>query len=338
MKNLKTALLSALLALVFAFNVSAQSAPKISDIDRIRLAEAFRLADFLDDKMWKDWSKTPFSVLLITPENEFLIRHSKPSGDFASIGYDSLLKSEVYFRKRTMNPAFLATFPFNGVPTVVVGQAENTMAKTSTRWVVTLLHEHFHQLQNSQPNYFGDVEALNLSGADKTGMWMLNYAFPYSEAEIKGQFNVLSRMLAEVLQTKQKREFSTKLKVYRAERDKLEKMLKPADYKYFSFQLWQEGIARYTEYRVAELAAQKFKPGKEFEALNDFKPFRQVADEAFENIIKELTTLELGNYQRVAFYPIGAGEGLLLDRANPNWKNGYFKDKFYLDKYFKTEN
>ncbi len=31
--------------------------------------------------------------------------------------------------------------------------------------------------------------------------------------------------------------------------------LKPDDYKYFSFQVWQEGIARYTEYKFLEAMA-----------------------------------------------------------------------------------
>lgn len=55
-------------------------------------------------------------------------------------------------RKRQFRPEFLATFPAVGVvPTIVVGRGENTAARTSTRWALTLLHEHFRQLQYSQP-------------------------------------------------------------------------------------------------------------------------------------------------------------------------------------------
>ena len=48
----------------------------------------------------------------------------------------------------------------------------------------------------------------------------------------------------------------------------------------------------------------------------------------------ELTTLRLEDYKRVAFYPLGAGEALLLDSLNPRLKGRYFTDKFYVDKYF----
>ena len=165
-------------------------------------------------------------------------------------------------------------------------------------------------------------------------MWMLNYAFPYTSLEVKQQFTVLSRLLTELLQVTDKSEFSTKLAAYLKARQQFKMMLNPDDYRYFSFQVWQEGIARYTEYRIAELAAKKHKPSKEFRALKDYKPFKEVADEIKSGILKELSTLQLNDYQRVAFYPLGAGEGLLLDRINPQWQSRYFTDKFYVDKYF----
>jgi hypothetical protein len=253
------------------------------------------------------------------------------------IGYDALLKSDVYFRKRTQPTNFLATFPLvGGISTIVVGQAENTTAKTSTPWVVTLLHEHFHQLQDSQPDSYAAVDALNLSGGDQTGMWQINYPFPYSAPDVNRQFTDVSRLLAEAIQTKNKKEFSVKLAAYLEARRKFEKFLSPADYKYLSFQLWKEGVSRYTEYRVARLAGRKFKPGKAFRALKDYKTFDETADKLLENIVKQLTTLRLDESKRELFYPFGAGEALLLDRANPQWQSRYFAEKFYIDKYFET--
>lgn len=331
------------LALIFLVLLSlqatiAQEKPTIPYVDRIRLAEAFRIGETLGNQIWKGWDKAPFAVLLVTPEHEFLIRHSRPSEDFNLIGYDPLLKSNVYFRERTFSPNLLATFPaVGGISTIVIGQAENTLKKTSTPWVVTVLHEHFHQLQNSQPNYYKDVNVLNLSRGDKTGMWMLNFDFPYTSPEVKQQFIVMSRLLVETLQAKRKSDFSANLAAYLKARKQFEKILSPDDYKYFSFQVWQEGIARYTECRIAELAAKKFKPSEEFQALKDYEPFKGVAAEIKNAIIKELSTLRLDEYQRVAFYPLGAGEGFLLDRINPQWQNRYFVDKFYVDKYFEVK-
>jgi hypothetical protein len=333
---MKIKLSLAFLILLITSSVLAQDKPNIADIDRIRLAEAFRIGETLGNKVWKDWDKAPFAVLLVTPENEFLIRHPQPSKDFTLVGYDSLLKSNVYFRKRTQQINFLATFPaVGGVSTIVIGQAENTSRKTSTPWVVTVLHEHFHQLQDSQPNYYKEVDALNLSNGDQTGMWMLNFAFPYKDTQVKEHFSALSKLLAETLQTKKKSDFSAKLSEYLKARQEFQQMLSPADYKYFSFQIWKEGIARYTEWRIAELAARKYKPSKEFLALKDYAPFEEVADTILnKQIMASLPTLQLEKSERLVFYPFGAAEGLLLDRARPKWQSRYLTEKFYVDKYF----
>ena len=228
--------------LLSVFPPAFSQTPKIPETDRIRLAEAFRLGEELGDALWPKWSQAPFGVLLVTAEHEFLVRHLHPTSDFTLIGYDSLLKSNIYFRKRTQPTSFLATFPaVGGISTIVVGQAENTQAKTSTPWVVTLLHEHFHQLQESQPNTFADINALNLSRGDQTGMWMLNFPFPYETPEMKQQFTLLARALVEALQSKSKTDFSKKLQTYLRTRADLKQMLNADDYKYMSFQLWKEG-------------------------------------------------------------------------------------------------
>jgi len=327
-----------LLLLVFltATDGLAQEKPSIPAVDRTRLAEAFRIGERLRNRVWSNWDQAPFAVLLITPEYEFLIRHPRPSADFTLIGNDPLLRSNVYFRKRTQAIHFLATFPaVSGVPTIVIGQAENTDKKTSTPWVLTVLHEHFHQLQMSQPSYYSEVESLNLSRGDQSGMWMLNFAFPYQNDRVATQFSRLSNLLAEALQAKTKKEFSAKLALYLEARKDFQSLLSPDDYKYFSFQSWQEGIARYTEYRVADLAARKYQPTREFRSLKDYMPFREVTESILnQQVLGRLPTLQLTKSERNVFYPFGAAEALLLDRANPKWQSRYFTEKFYVDKYF----
>src|SRR5215216_193422 len=276
---MRTKLLAVSLLLLLSQGVRAQPQPGLSEVDRVRLAEAFRLGDALGERVWQGWGKAPFAVLLVTPEHEFLIRHPRPSEDFAPAGYDPLLKSDVYFRPRTRPINLLATFPaVGGVSTIVIGQAENTAKKTSTPWVLTVLHEHFHQLQSSQPTYYAEVDALKLARGDQTGMWMLNFPFPYKDARVGERFSALSKLLADALRAKKGAEFSSRLEQYLRARRSFRGTLGPDDYRYFSFQLWQEGIARYTEFRIADLAAKGYKPGREFRALKDYTPFKTVAD------------------------------------------------------------
>ena len=313
----------------------AQGTPALSAIDRTRLAEMFRLAERIEDRIWPNWSKAPFAVLLVTPEYEFLIRHPKPSPDFMSLGYDSVLKSDIYYRKRTFDMHFLATFPaVGGISTIVVGQAENTSAKTSTPWVVILLHEHFHQLQDSQPNFYADVNALNLSRGDQSGMWMLNYAFPYDRDDVQKQFERTSLALAAAL-TSPRPGRNSKVEAYLQERRKFQQLVSADDNKYWEFQLWKEGIARYTEYQSARLAAAAYRPSREFRALPDYRPYREVARELRERSMRQLQTQKLGESKREVVYSFGAAEGLLLDKINPSWRRRYFVRKFDLSGSFR---
>ncbi|HZT43323.1 MAG TPA: hypothetical protein VFA07_14225 [Chthonomonadaceae bacterium] len=315
--------------------VSAQEPPALSSTDRIRLAEAFRLADQLEDRIWKGWSRAPFAVLLVTPQTEFLLRHPHPTADFTALGYDPLLKSNVYYRKRVFPTAVLATFPaVDGVPTIVAGQAESTTSKTSTPWVVTLLHEHFHQWQDSQPGYYAGVKALGLAHGDETGMWMLNYAFPYDSPEVEARFTEMSHALLAALQAEKTSQFADRVSAFQEARRQFEDSLAPDDRKYLSFQLWQEGVARYTEVRFAHLAVTRARPSRAFQALPDYTSFEKVADDWQRTILADLANMDLKKERRLVVYSLGAAEALLLDRSAPGWQRHYFSEPFQLDSYF----
>ena len=171
-----------LLATLSSVPARAQDSSAVSGFgraDRARLAEAFRLAAELGDEVWPGWSKAPFAVLLVTPEREFLVGHPTPPASFTRYGFDSTLARDVYARTRVFQVNLLATFPIDGpLPVIVIGKPELT-GKSTNAWIVTLLHEHFHQLQFSRPDYYARLKALDLARGDSTGMWALNYAFPY---------------------------------------------------------------------------------------------------------------------------------------------------------------
>lgn len=316
--------------------IFGQEKPSLRLEDRVRIAEVFRLAERVGNTVWENWDEAPFAFLLVTSEYEFLLHHPNPSADFSPLGYDELLKSEVLYRKRVYSPQLLATFPaVNGYSTIVIGQAESTMAKSSTPWAVVALHEHFHQLQYSQPGYYQDVDKLNLSRGDQSGMWMLNYPFPYDSAVVATSFSKLCSLLASALTARGSESFRVAVDRYLEARREFKNLLREDDYRYFSFQLWQEGISRYTECRVASLASKGYVPSSEFLKLSDFTPFDAVVESLRKGIVDVLPALNLAESRRSAFYPFGAAEGLLLDVINPRWQEEYFQEKFYLEKYFR---
>jgi len=302
----------------------------VSPHDAIRVREFYRLAARIQAQIWPDWDKVPAPMLLVTDDAEFLTHHPAPPKEFTKVGDDA------YARPRKFPTNFLATFPAFGPPAVIViGEPKNTESKTSTPWLIALMHEHFHQLQYSRPGYYTAVEGLGLSHGDQTGMWMLNYPFPYEKLEVVEGFSHLRDLLLTAVTVKSDREFARLANWYIAERQKFLARLSPDDHKYFSFQLWQEGVARYTQIMAAEAAA-PYQPTAEYAALSDFESFASYGARARQETLDELKQADLAKWKRLAFYSFGGAEGLLLDRLNPKWKSEYFQHMFSTDSYFEV--
>jgi len=104
----------------------------------------------------------------------------------------------------------------------------------------------------------------------------------------------------------------------------------PDDHKYLAFQLWQEGIARYTQIKVAESAAQ-YQPSPEYAALPDFESLAAYASHARKDTLDELRKTDVRRWKRDAVYAWGAAERLLLDRLRAEWRDAYFKRPFSLE-------
>jgi hypothetical protein len=287
----------------------AQSPRNLSHADRMRLAEAIRMADRVAEEVWPGWGRTPLSVLLVTDSAEFLVGHPRPTEDFTRLGFDTLLSCEVLTRPRQFSPDLLATFPaVGGLPTIVMGTAERS-GKSSAAWVMTLLHEHFHQWQYSLPGYYAGTAALDLARGDSTGMWMLEYPFPYDSAPVQRAVRRLASALSAALDAPTERR-ATAVKTVIGARDALRARLSAPDYRYLEFQLWQEGAARYVEHAVAR---------------ND-----SAATVDRRGLQEELMRLDLGTQRRIAFYPLGDAVARLLDETRPGWKRDYAERPFAL--------
>lgn len=316
-----------LLALALAASPFAQpphdGAHPLAEADRARLAEAFRLGAAVDPL--PGWHEAPFATLLVAGDREVLVRHPRPPDGFAlAVPFDSLLGGPVYARARQLRPDFLATFPVGGVPTVVVGTPEQT-GLGPTGWVLTLLHEHVHQVQMAQPGYFDAVAALDLARGDTTGMWMLTYPFPYDAPAVGERFDAYRTALADALAAPT----AASLAAVRDARGALRDGLCAADARYLAFQLWQEGVARYVEIRAAEAAAEAGGVPPAAGAA----PYAVAAADRRRQVVDELRGLDLAAAGRAAVYPVGAAEALLLDAARPGWRDRYLAEPFDLARY-----
>lgn len=328
--------LAASLAFAVALLPAAASAqksfPPIPRPDQVRLAEAFRLDRLVADRIWPGWHQVPFAVLLITDSVEYLVRHPAPTPDFVSLGYDSLLGANVRARRRIFPTRLLATAPFvGGVNTIAVGTAEAT-GKSSVEWVLTLMHEHFHQLQYSRPGYYAGVAGLDLARGDTTGMWMLNYPFPYDSAPVSAALEHLAAALDRAVGAPPGKDDPGRLLTAALlARDSVRDVVSARDDRYLEFQLWQEGIARYTEYAVALAAEQAGGPSAEFRALPDYQDYAAAAAGQLARLHAELADERPAVSRRVIVYSLGAALALAMDRAGRDWKTGYFQAPFVLN-------
>lgn len=310
-----------------------QDFPKMRYEDKIRIREAISISEQEGEKIWKGLNEVPFVVLLVTDSVEYLINHPYPSDDFKLSEDDKIFNTKILYRQRPFPDWYLATFPaVNGVNCIVVGTPEKTN-KNSTDWVITLLHEYFHQYQFTSPNYYDEVNKLDLAGGDETGIWQLNYAFPYDDLRVIEQYNKYTSALLKAVSNIKKQNFNKDFKDYLKQRAKFKQLLKPADYRYFSFQIWQEGIARHTEYKFIQ-ALDNYIPSQEMTQLKDFVKFKDLKDKFYNSELKSITQSKLETEKRVCFYAIGFAEGILLDKRNPKWQEKYLTDKFHIENYF----
>lgn len=203
----------------------------------------------------------------------------------------------------------LAAMPVFGPPsTIVMGTPEATGLDRTT-WVRTILHEHFHQWQASRPGYFTRVDALDLKGGDTSGMWMLNFPFPYRDSSVGTAYGKASVALADALAARGHPDFLDKFDRYLEARRAFATSAGERNWRYLEFELWQEGGARWTEYAIAQ------------RDTNISAREAALAGEA--KLLSRLRQPDLAAQGRELVYVYGTAELMLIDTCGPKWRDAY---------------
>jgi hypothetical protein len=140
-------------------------------------------------------------------------------------------------------------------------------------------------------------------------MWMLNYPFPYSAPATVSAFNTASRALAAAVDGRGKPGFRAALRNYLAARAKLAHAAGEKNWRYAEFQLWKEGVARWTEIQLGERYPD---PAVRASARRLEQQSRAWLDEP-----------DIAGSGREFVYPYGAAEAMLLDACGPAWRRSY---------------
>ncbi len=261
------------------------------------------------DRIWPGFASAPFGFLFVRDEGELLLCDGRLPDGFAAVGRDTRLDCDAAGGPSTWRkPALLAAMPVFGPPSVVVMGAPAASGRDAEGWIGTVLHEHFHQWQSSLPAYYDRVAALDLTGGDETGMWMLDYAFPYDNPEAGAAWREAALALSAAVAAEdwQVRQAAGS---YLGKRRALAASVSEADWRYYDFQLWQEGVARWTEMALGEGSAD---PAIARSALG-----------LRESSLMQLLQITLAEERRESAYSFGAAEAMLLERIDPDWRGCY---------------
>ncbi|WP_066480696.1 MULTISPECIES: hypothetical protein [unclassified Sphingomonas] len=273
------------------------------------------------DAVWPGLSRAPQRILLVEAARETLFC-AAPTPGFIAIGDDAVSGCAMQVRPRRYDVDSEATLDEDGVPLVVIGLPRAT-GRTGTDWLLTLLHEQFHQYQQVLPGFAAarDRADARLRGTASDAAWMLDHPFPYADPAVAAGFARLNDMAGEFLSATTPDAARAAATAYVAARGEVTGRLDARDRCYLEFQLGQEGVARWTELQFARVAGAQ--SSKLRRAARDRRLWLSVS-------LKSARAQGLGIWKRGAFYALGAAEAEMLDRFAPDWRQAYVVEPFAL--------
>ena len=300
-----------------ASDFSAADAAVVEEMHHLWVSKA--------DAIWAGAGKSRVPVIYIKADTEYAIGFPDAMQGFkrvtAPAGFDMSLQA----RPRTFATDLSASFPVAGNAAVVMASPE-LLKKSPEEWVIVAEHEMFHVFQAANGSA-AKIAALEIA-ARADASWQLNFPFPYNDENVMRLIHLQGYPLWLAATSKDnedaKYNVGTALDAVDVYRWLLES-LNPKDYRYSKFQEWSEGVAKYTEYRFAERAAQSdYVPVESFRKLPAYKGYADLWNTNYKNVPYLVKHAGRAAQNRDAFYHLGLGKALALDRIDSHWKDRYF--------------
>ena len=312
----------------------AGAVPNLSMRDRAIIGEAYNLWSCVADGIWPGASAINIPFIYVGEEYEYAIGFPAALDGF--IHSDEALQGgrNLQMRKRTLGRDLSASFPIGGVPAVVMGSPE-ALGKNIGEWVVTAGHEMFHVFQAAKGGY-EKTAALEIAPRNDSS-WQLNFPFPYAEPDVMRLMHLQGYLVwltwASTDADDARYNIGTALEAVQVYRSRLAQGLKDDKaYRYSEFQEWEEGVAAYTEFRLAEGAAQDgYRPTQAYSSLPGFQTYPELWRSTYQGRPFLAKHAGRASKSRTAFYHLGMGKALALDRVSPGWKEKYFVPGMWLD-------
>jgi len=314
-----TVLVSSLFWKISLCQTDSEKIPELQKEDIEVLSEAFNLLKTQGNKVWPEWSE--LSIPFIYKKEKFEYWINFPD-DYVEGKFVGKLGNMKIYAKEAIGKGFAAGKDVNDIHTVFISSPD-LLGISKEQWVITALHEMFHIYQYSK-GYLEKVNNLNLAYGDDAS-WMLQYPFPYQDTSVLTITHILGYLSYNIHKSNSFEENMYDclmlMDVINLYRDQLNREYGNDDnYWYSSFQQTTEGVAKYTEIKMAEIAATVYTP------LSTSFHFKDI----YTSQINVVRHSGKGTDGRLTFYYLGLGKCLVLDRINPIWKVDYFNN-YWLD-------
>lgn len=306
----------------------------MSERDAICIAEAYYLWQSLGDKVWPGWTKIDMPMVYITQEREFAIGFQQPLAGFSP--HDPLADGQsVQSRPRELAPTLAASYDFQNVPAVVIGTPE-ALEWSASQWALKAVHEMFHVLSTHHGSQ-QRIAALDI-GPREDASWQLDFPFPYGDADTMRLMHLQGYPVYLAITATDEADIlynaGTALEALAVLRRHLRDLTgDDRAWKYAMFQEGEEDVARYTEHRLAQLAAEEeaYRPLRAFAELDGFVPYSEVWNASYKSAPFVIKHAGRAVKTRTLFYYMGLGKALLLDRIKPDWRDSYLQGNAWLD-------
>lgn len=307
-----------MLALLSA--VALGASPQLpSELDRRMIADAQAIVRNEGDLLWAGLSQAPLPTLLIGPEHETLFC-GLPTAGFASIGFDPITRCSMQVRARELPVDLAAATDLGGVSVIHMGLPD-ALEATQADWIVTFLHETFHQYQSALPGYYSAVDLVRARLGKTSEQWVLEYPFPYADPKAEAAFAAMTLSAGQFLSAEGDAQANAAIRSYVEARNRASDLMTPDDWLYYEFQVGQEGVARWTELRFAA-------------AAGDVRPdIAAIGKERTGGLAVSLSAIDrqgLNMWRRSSFYVLGAIEASMLERVRPQWQLEYANNPFSM--------
>ncbi|MBA4041139.1 MAG: hypothetical protein C0474_04975 [Sphingobium sp.] len=285
---------------------------------RAMIRDAKALVQRQGSAVWPGFDTIPFHMILVTADADILFCNGPVDG-FRAIGTDPISGCTVQTRKRLFDLDLSASFPVGDELSMIVIGMPKALGLTRNDWVLTLAHEAFHQYQSRLPDYAAKVDELGLASSAANGSWMLDYPFPYADPALGAAVEAMATAGLAFLEARTPALRQVAIGHYIDARRRAMSAVKPVQWRYYEFQIGQEGVARWTEWALAEAGSRR-NPG-----------LATAAKERRLSLIASLRSIRQQGvrvWKRGAFYELGSVECHMLVAMGLPWRETYTASPF----------